>query len=77
MIPGVRAAAIDTGAEPTEENSPFTSALLKHLPTPNLELHRLLVRVHNEVATDTNGRQNPRADDGLIAEEFYFNAPRQ
>jgi tetratricopeptide (TPR) repeat protein len=67
------AAAAGEGAEDgVRLNSPFTSALLKHLPTPGLDLRRMLARVRQEVIADTNGRQHPHDEDGLVAEEFYL-----
>ena len=34
-------------------NSPFTAALLKHLPTPGLEVEQLMRRVRTDVASTT------------------------
>jgi lipoprotein NlpI len=72
------AAAPGEGAEDgVRLNSPFTGALLKHLLTPGLDLRRLLARVRQEVIADTDGRQHPHDEDGLVAEEFYLKASRQ
>ena len=51
-------------------NSPFTTALLRHLPTPGLELRGALTRVRAEVARETNNTQVPWSNDGLLAELF-------
>ena len=47
----------DVASDGAGRNSPFTLALVKHLPTPNLELRHLFVRVRAEVVTATLGRQ--------------------
>jgi hypothetical protein len=40
-------------------NSPYTSALLRHLATPGLDLRLALGRVRDDVLTSTGGRQEP------------------
>jgi uncharacterized caspase-like protein len=40
-------------------NSPSTKALLKHLPTPGIELRTLISRVRGEVVAATAGAQRP------------------
>ncbi len=40
-------------------NSPFTTALVKHLTTPDLDVRIALGRVRDEVIKDTNSRQEP------------------
>jgi tetratricopeptide (TPR) repeat protein len=54
-------------------NSPFAQALLKHLPTPGLELRTLMARVRAEVVTATGGAQRPEVWDSLVG-EFAFKA---
>jgi uncharacterized caspase-like protein len=51
-------------------NSPFTEALLRHLPAPGLELRTVLTRVRAEVARATNNAQTPWSNDGLLSELF-------
>jgi hypothetical protein len=41
------------------ENSPYTAALIKHLPLPGLDLRLALGRVRDEVLRTTNKRQEP------------------
>jgi uncharacterized caspase-like protein len=52
-------------------NSPFTQALLKHLPIPGVELRTLLTRVRAEVVQATGGAQRPEVSDSLVG-EFAF-----
>jgi Caspase domain len=40
-------------------NSPYTTALIKHLPTPGLDVELALRRVRDEVLRATNNRQEP------------------
>jgi uncharacterized caspase-like protein len=53
-------------------NSPFMRALVKHLPTPTLELRRLFIRVRAEVLAATGGQQIPQVSDALDG-EYVFN----
>lgn len=43
----------------TAEHSPFTTALLKHLPTPGLDIRVAFGRVRDDVMRATNGKQEP------------------
>jgi uncharacterized caspase-like protein len=49
-------------------NSPFTSALLKHLGTPGEDITRNLIRVRREVLDATGGRQVPWDNSSLTGE---------
>lgn len=55
----------------TGRNSPFTSALLKHIRTPNLEVRSLLTRVRADVIRATNDKQVPW-DHSSLTGDFYF-----
>jgi hypothetical protein len=52
-------------------NSPFTTALLKHIETPGLEIHQLMTRVRRDMRLATSGRQIPW-DTSVLEGEFYF-----
>lgn len=52
-------------------NSPFTTALLKYLPMPGVELRTLMTRVRADVVQSTEGRQRPEVWDSLVG-EFAF-----
>ncbi len=55
-------------------NSPFTSALLRHIATPGLEVRRLLTLVRTEVRRTTGNAQTPW-DNSSLEGDFYFVAP--
>src|SRR5262249_56046345 len=40
-------------------NSPYTTALIKHLPTPGLDIELALRRVRDEVLRATKNKQEP------------------
>jgi uncharacterized caspase-like protein len=52
-------------------NSPFTSALLRHLPTAGIELRTLMTRVRADVVRDSSGTQWPEVSDSLIGEVVF------
>jgi ABC-type amino acid transport substrate-binding protein len=54
-----------------ERNSPFTSAILKHLPTPDIEISTALKRVTQAVRETTGGKQLPQQLSDM-ATEFYM-----
>ncbi len=58
------------------ELSPFTSALVKHIQEPGLELNLFFRKVRDTVLDITANRQEPRTLDALGAKPFYFTAPK-
>ena len=52
-------------------NSPFTAALLRHLPEPGVDVRVLFTRVRGDVVRTTDGAQNPEVSDSLVG-EFAF-----
>lgn len=54
------------------KHSPFTSALLKHIETPKLDIRVMLTRVRADVRAATGGQQTPETSDSMIG-EFAFN----
>ncbi|MBL4786431.1 MAG: SEL1-like repeat protein [Cohaesibacteraceae bacterium] len=56
-------------------NSPFTTALLKHIATPNLDVAQLMRRVRVDVKQATNGRQIPWTSESLTS-DFAFKTGR-
>ncbi|MBL4787453.1 MAG: caspase family protein [Cohaesibacteraceae bacterium] len=52
-------------------NSPFTTALLKHINTPNLDVAQLMRRIRVDVKAATNGRQIPWTNESLTS-DFSF-----
>jgi hypothetical protein len=53
-------------------NSPFTSALIKYLQEPGLEIEMMFRRVTADVSAQTNGRQRPETYISLLS-EYYIN----
>jgi len=55
------------------ENSPFTTALIKHIGTPNLEINAMLTRVRADVFKATDGKQRPWTNSSLMGEVVLVN----
>jgi len=51
-------------------NSPFTTAFIKHVSTPGIEVNQMLTRVRREVAAVTNNKQVPWANSSLMGDVF-------
>jgi uncharacterized caspase-like protein len=58
----------NTALDGTGRNSPFTTALLKHIPTPGLEVRSMMTRVRADVLAATRDRQLPWDHSSLIGE---------
>ncbi len=56
-------------------DSPFTTALLRHIDTPGLELHALMGQVRHDVREVSNGTQIPWESDALEGEFFFRGGP--
>jgi uncharacterized caspase-like protein len=52
--------------------SPFTTALVKHLPTPGLSAAEVMVRVSVDVSRETQGTQTPWSVSSLSAASYQF-----
>jgi uncharacterized caspase-like protein len=65
-------AADEVAADGAGRNSPFTSALLKRLQEPGLEIGKMFRRIAADVNEQTNGRQRPEVYVSLI-DEYYLN----
>jgi hypothetical protein len=61
-----------TASDGSGRNSPFTSALLRHLETPGLELEFLFRNVRDDVWAATNGGQQPFLYGSLSKDEIYL-----
>ena len=53
-------------------NSPFTTALLKHIGTPGLEINVMMTRVRAEVFKSTDRQQLPWTNSSLIGEVYLM-----
>jgi hypothetical protein len=56
-------------------NSPFTTALLKHIGTPGLEVRTMMTRVRSDVLAATNDKQVPWDHSSLIGEVMLAPLP--
>jgi hypothetical protein len=56
-------------------NSPFTSALLRHIETPGLEIRFLFANVRDDVMAVTKREQQPFMYGSLSSERIYFRLP--
>jgi hypothetical protein len=63
-----------TASDGDGRNSPFTTALLRHIETPGLEISFLFRRVRDDVMLATNREQQPFVYGSLSKEEIYLKA---
>ncbi len=61
-----------TAEDGSSGNSPFASALVKHIQTPGLEINLVFRKVRDEVLSATGKRQEPFTYGSLPSEAFYF-----
>ncbi len=65
-----------TAADGDGRNSPYASALIESLQTPNLEVGLMMRRVRDEVLGSTGGQQEPFVYGSLSAEQIFLNDTR-
>jgi len=56
-------------------NSPFVTALVRHIATPGVEINKLFRLVRDDVLAATGRRQEPFVYGSLPGEDFYFAPP--
>lgn len=56
-------------------DSPFSTALVRHLGTPGLEVQQMLTRVRAEVVASTKGKQVPWSNSSLLGEIYLAGKP--
>lgn len=71
LLIGFATAPGDVALDGEGDNSPFTTALLKHIDTPGLEIELMLKRVKSDVFKETDGSQSPW-NNSALRNEFYF-----
>ncbi|MEP2580872.1 MAG: caspase family protein [Roseibium sp.] len=71
ILIGFATAPGDVALDGEGDNSPFTTALLKHIETPGLEIEIMMKRVKADVYNSTQGSQSPWHNSAL-RREFYF-----
>jgi hypothetical protein len=72
LLIGFATAPGDTAADGDGKNSPFTTALLKNLKTPGLEIQQVMTRVKRDVFVETKQSQEPWHNTSL-RDEIYLN----
>ncbi|MEP3429467.1 MAG: caspase family protein [Roseibium sp.] len=60
----------DVALDGDGQNSPFTTALIKHIDTPNASIQTVMTRVTGDVYNETEKRQRPWVNASLIGEVF-------
>ena len=70
LLVGYATAPGDVAADGNGADSPFTIALLKHLPTPDLEINTAMIRVRADVADMTRQEQRPWTNSDLTSEVY-------
>ncbi|MDN3719159.1 caspase family protein [Roseibium salinum] len=60
----------DVALDGDGDNSPFTSALIRHIDTPNVSIQTVMTRVTGDVYEETEKRQRPWVNASLIGEVF-------
>ena len=66
----------NTAEDGSGAHSPFTTALLKHIGTPKLELNQMLTRVRIDVAAATAKKQIPWVNSSLLGEVYLSQKQR-
>jgi hypothetical protein len=64
-----------TARDGSGRNSPFTSALIRHIQTPGLEVRFLFANVRDDVMTATKREQQPFVYGSLSSERIYLRMP--
>jgi hypothetical protein len=72
ILIGFATAPGEVALDGDDENSPFTQALLKHLPEKGLEIQQVMTKVKADVYDITNGQQSPWHNSDL-RKAFYLN----
>src|SRR3984893_3714816 len=72
MVVAYATAADEVDQDGQGRNSPFTTALLKRLQEPGLEIEMMFRRVAYDVNAQTGGRQRPETYISLLS-EYYLN----
>ena len=66
----------ETALDGTGTHSPFTTALLKYIRTPGLEVRQMLSRVRAEVVAATQKKQVPWDNSSLLGDVYLVGAKK-
>jgi hypothetical protein len=72
MLIGFATSPDKTAADGDGANSPFTTALIKHITSKGVEIEQMFKRVKRDVSAETKGEQIPWTNAALLT-DFYFN----
>ncbi len=72
ILIGFATAPGETAADGEGDNSPFTTALIKHMDAKDLDIELMMKRVKRDVYEATQEEQEPFVESGL-RQEFHFN----
>src|SRR4029077_6102635 len=72
MVVAYSTAADDVAMDGNGRNSPYTTALIKRLQEPGLEVEIMFRRIAADVNTQTAGKQRPETYTSLL-NEYYLN----
>ena len=75
IVVAYASAAGTTADDGNGRNSPFSSALIKHIETPGLEIGLMFRRVRDDVLAATKGEQQPFMNLSLSRTAVYFSPP--
>jgi uncharacterized caspase-like protein len=70
MLVAYAAEAGSTAEDGTGANSPFATALARHLPDPDVDIRIMFGRIRDDVRTATGMRQEPAVYESLGGEQF-------
>jgi uncharacterized caspase-like protein len=75
MLVAYAAEAGSTAEDGSGANSPFATALAKHLPDPGVDVRIMFGRIRDDVRTATGMRQEPAVYESLGGEQFDMAGP--
>jgi uncharacterized caspase-like protein len=77
MVIAFATAPDDVALDGNSRNSPFTSALIKEMQVPGLEIGQMFRRVARDVNDATGGRQRPETSISLLSDYFLNQSDRK
>jgi uncharacterized caspase-like protein len=72
MLVAYAAEAGSTAEDGAGANSPFASALARHIPDPGIDIRIMFGKIRDDVRIATQGRQEPAVYESLGGEQFFM-----